>query len=73
MSSPAPSSDRRVALEVVTDHEAPDDVERYARILTDLGADVAPERRRRFDEDWWLDALPTAEYALTRTIQHVSV
>ena len=60
-----------VVLELVRDPKARDDVELYARIQTDLAVDAALERLRRFDEDWWLDASPDAECALTITIGYV--
>lgn len=60
-----------VALEVVSDPEAHGDVELYARIRTDIDVDAALDRLRRFDQEWWLDALPRAQYALTFTIEYV--
>ncbi len=62
--------DVAIELQVAHDPEALDDVELIARIQTDLSVDEALARLRRFDQEWWLDALPKADGALTITIEY---
>ncbi len=47
----------RVALELVTDMDSPNEVELFALIGADMSVEEARARMNRLDEDWWLDAV----------------
>ncbi len=64
--------DTPTALEIFYDlddeHEEPD---LLALIETTLPAEEASVQLDRFDETWWLDALPRSQYILTITLRFV--
>ena len=53
-----------LALEVYRDPEARDDRELFALIVTPLVVAPALERLQRFEDEWWLRVLPTANRKL---------
>ncbi|MDQ3044497.1 MAG: hypothetical protein M3R06_05020 [Chloroflexota bacterium] len=60
-----------VKLDVVRDPESDGYNELYAFIQTTLAVDEALERLRRFDDGWWLGALPQAEGLLTFSLEYL--
>jgi hypothetical protein len=61
---------RRLVLEVERDREARDHTLLFALIQTDLDVDSSLEALRRFDEEWWLDALQRANLKLMFSIEY---
>ena len=59
-----------LALEVFRDPEAHGHRQLFALIETGLDGDAALEALERFDEEWWLDALPRTDYRLAFTLEY---
>ena len=57
-------------LDIVRDPESHNQGELYAFIQTNLAVDEALKRLRRFDEGWWLTALPYTECMLTFSLEY---
>jgi hypothetical protein len=59
-----------LVLEVERDRDARDHRELFALIQTSLDADAAMACQRRFEDEWWLDVLPTANRKLTFGLEY---
>lgn len=59
-----------LALEVFRDPEAHRHRQLFALIQTSLEGDAALEALRRFDEEWWIDALPRTNYKLAFALEY---
>lgn len=63
--------DAVVDLEILVDPEAPAAPELYALVQMRLGSADALRRLRRFDEEWWLDALDRTPTPIVVSMEHV--
>lgn len=63
-------TDTPLALEVERDREAVDHIELFALIQTDLDVDPALASLHRFNYEWWLDVLPTANLLLAFGLEY---